>query len=161
MKSFKNYALCFLLTTLLWSPALLADGFICEAPGENLKVQVYNRTHARQGTRNAAVMILSDSSKKYGERTLARFYADNDELSNRGATYVASVQSAKLATNQRRLNVAGLKLAQIQEIILRVDFAYNRPIKAGQRTTGTLEFYRINGDQLWLDVNCVRYLKRP
>src|SRR5690606_23217019 len=40
MKSLKNLGIYFLGSALLWSQGTFADGFICEAPGENLKVQV-------------------------------------------------------------------------------------------------------------------------
>jgi len=153
----KNRFFLSLLAVVSFSAQVRADGFVCDATHESLRIQVYNRTHPRDGTRNVAVMVLSDPSKVRGERTLMRFDADNDELSNHGAIYTAWVEPEIETLLDRR--VQGIQLGQLREIVLRVDFSYRYPIGHKTLVPGVLELYQLNGDQLWVDLDCRRYLK--
>jgi hypothetical protein len=150
----------FAFAALLFAHTAHSDGFVCDSTHESLRIQVYNHTQPRSGTRNVAVMVLSDPSKPWGERTLARFTAEADGLTNRGATYVAVLsRSSNLlsATESRRLQ--GLQLGQLEEIVLNIDFSYTYPVGHGDFVAGVLELNQISGDQLWVDLDCRRYLK--
>jgi hypothetical protein len=134
-----------------------ADGFVCDATHESLRIQVYNRTQPREGTRNVAVMVLSDPSKARGHRTLLRFEADNDGLTNDGARYTATLlPRISPFLNQQ---VQGIQLANLHEVSLKIDFSYHYPIGNEELVAGVLELTQVNGDQLWVDLDCTRYLK--
>lgn len=139
----------------LATPAF-ADGFVCEAPAENINIRVFNRTDPGQGTRNVAVMVVSDPSLPFGKRTVARFEADEGRVSNVGTVYTAVMNPQPMVISK---TIAGMRLAQIQEVLLRVDFKYRRPVEHGTIVGAVLELYNINGDQLWVDMDCARYLK--
>ena len=61
-----------ILTTILAVAAIsgtaFADGFRCESP-EGVRAKVYNHTRPERGTKNLAVVVISDS---YGTRYVAR-----------------------------------------------------------------------------------------
>jgi hypothetical protein len=134
-----------------------ADGFVCDATHESLRIQVYNRTQASEGTRNVAVMVLSDPSKPRGQRTLLRFEADNDGLTNDGARYTATLlpRISPLLDQQ----VQGIQLGNLHEVALKIDFSYRYPVGNDDLVAGVLELTQNNGDQLWVDLDCTRYLK--
>jgi hypothetical protein len=134
-----------------------ADGFVCNAVGESLRVKVYNRTQPEEGTRNVAVMVISDPSKPVGQRTLQRFTADNDGVTNSGTRYSASLKPR--LRPMMDVQIGGVQVGQIQEVALNIDFSYRYPIGNEGLVAGTLEIYQVNGDQLWMDVDCTRYLK--
>ena len=50
------------LLALSLSTVALADGFKCEQREHAVNIQVFNKTQASEGTRNVAVMILSDAT---------------------------------------------------------------------------------------------------
>lgn len=138
-------------------PSARADGFVCDATHESLRIQVYNRTQPEDGTRNVAVLVLSDPSKAKGERTLMRFDADNDGLTNSGAHYTVVVKPLILPMVDRA--VQGIQLGQLREVVLGIDFSYHYPIPGDDRVAGVLELYQLNGDELFVDLDCRRYLK--
>ncbi|MEO5666846.1 MAG: hypothetical protein ABIR96_02180, partial [Bdellovibrionota bacterium] len=133
------------------------DGFVCDSTHESLRVQVYNRTQPGDGTRNVAVMVLSDPSLPRGERTLKRFEADNDTLANQGATYTAIVQRQLQVMSDRQ--ALGVQLGQIQELALSIDFSYRSPVTQNDVVSGVLQITQVNGDQLWVDMDCHHYRK--
>jgi len=138
-------------------PSAHADGFVCDATHESLRVQVYNRTQPEEGTRNVAVMVFSDPSKPKGERTLMRFDADNDGLTNSGTRYTVIVEP--MLVPMVDLAVQGIQLGQLKEVGLSIDFSYHYPIPGDDRVAGVLELYQFNGDELFVDLDCRRYLK--
>ncbi len=140
-----------------FAQGVLADGFVCDATHESLRIQVYNRTQAVEGTRNVAVMVLSDSSKPRGQRTLLRFDADNDGLTNDGARYSATLLPRISPLMDRQ--VQGIQLGQLHEVALKIDFSYRYPVGNDDLVAGVLELTQMNGDQLWVDLDCTRYLK--
>lgn len=142
-----------------------ADGFVCDATHESLRIQVYNRTHPREGTRNVAIMVISDPSKARGERTLFRFEADNETVVSQGARYIATVMTPDMILPNSENpffdapRIQGIQFGQLQEIALEIDFSYRYPVPNGEPVAGVLELYQVNGDQLWVDLDCRRYLK--
>jgi hypothetical protein len=58
----------FIALLLTLSVNAFADGFKCEQLIHTLKIKVYNNTQPTEGTRNPAVMVLSDSSVAFGKK---------------------------------------------------------------------------------------------
>jgi hypothetical protein len=137
----------------------MADGFVCETLDGALSVKVYNQTHADAGTRNAAVMVLSDNTIQYGRKTIAKFDADNQVLDNRGASYLADVDLRYNDSGRGGENIGGTKLAQLDAIALEIRFAYDVPVNSGEVVEGVLTLIKRNGSEISIDVDCERYLK--
>lgn len=158
-------ALFLSLLTAIGAQVAQADGFVCDATHESLRIQVYNRTLPGEGTRNVAVMVVSDPLKAPGERTHFRFQADNESLARDGARFVASVMTPDMispAGNNPFFDsprIQGIQFGQVQELALEIDFSYQNPVADGVVVNGVLELYQVNGDQLWVDMDCRRYLK--
>lgn len=137
-----------------------ADGFVCENLDENVRVKVFNKVNADQGTRSAAIMVLSDPSISSGKKTTARFAADNELVNNRGAVYTAEVDLRFNDDNLKGRNFAGTKLGNVKYITLDVDFSYAQPVENGTQVDGQLIVTKRNGTaDIHIPVACVRYLK--
>jgi len=63
--------IAFALIALSASAAAHADGFVCQTVAGDLNIKAYNNTDATSGTRNAAVMVLSDPSVSGGHGSSA------------------------------------------------------------------------------------------
>lgn len=136
-----------------------ADGFKCEQLDHHLNIQVYNNTRPSQGTRNAAVMVLSDASVAYGNKTIASFSASKRTLGQNGTSYFAFVDLRVSESNRAGENVLGTKLGNIQEIYVDINFDYSVPLRDGQITDGYLTVVKRNGRNTIHDITCTRYLK--
>ena len=144
----------------LTSASAHADGFKCaDSAREGLNVTVYNHTDASEGTRNAAVMIVSDSNINYGNKTIARFKDSSSTLSSSGASYVANVDLRFNDSSRKGELIGGTKLGQLDQIELDVDFSYGSPVEAGTTVPGTLSLVKRDGDVITIDMDCKRYLK--
>jgi hypothetical protein len=142
------------------SASVFADGFTCENLDENVRIKVYDKVDADQGTRNVAVMVISDPSISNGKKTTAKFDADNQPVNNQGALYTAKVDLRFNNDNLKGRNFAGTKLGNVDTITLDVDFSYAQPIEDGEQVDGQLIVAKRNGtDDNKLSVTCVRYLK--
>lgn len=139
--------------------AAQADGFVCENAEQGIRVKVYDRTQAGQGTRNAAIMILSDMTVSNGHKTTATFNADDSLVTNKGATYTADVDLRFGSSDLKGRNIGGTKLGMLDTITLDVDYSFNAPVASGTELSGQLILAKRNGDSINLDVSCVRYLK--
>ncbi|NUM88763.1 MAG: hypothetical protein HUU37_06135 [Bdellovibrionales bacterium] len=140
------------------STAALADGFQCES-ADGLVAKVYNHASPEAGTRNAAVMVLSDSSVGAGRRTIARFTDVNGTLGNSGAVYLARVDHRFNDSGRKGELIAGTKIAFIRDIELRIDFTYGAPMANGDHAPGALTLVKRNGEVTGLEMDCYRYLK--
>lgn len=141
------------------SSTAFADGFICEAPNESLKVKVFHQTEPTLGTRNSAVMILSNPDIQVGRKTIATFESEAATLTNHGAMYQAKVDLRFRNSNRRGELVGPTKLGELKSINLSVDFSYARPVADGAELLGQLTLFKRSGDAVPLDVVCTRYLK--
>jgi hypothetical protein len=140
--------------------SVFADGFTCENLDENVRIHVYNKVNADEGTRNVAVMVVSDPSISAGKKTTAKFDADTQPVNNQGALYVAKVDLRFNNDNLKGRNFAGTKLGNVDTITLDVDFSYAQPIENGEQVDGQLIVAKRNGtDDNKLSVTCTRYLK--
>lgn len=146
------------LGLVLVSSAALADGFKCESLDSSLLVKVYNHTQPEAGTRNAAVMILSDANVGSGNKTIAKFDGEST-LVNSGARYVANVDLRFADSNRAGEYLMGTRLGELKKIKLDVDFSYAEPVEAGTEVSAKIIATKRNGVVLTEEATCVRYLK--
>jgi hypothetical protein len=144
---------------LSMSAPAFADGFVCEAQNESLKVKVFHQTQPELGTRNSAILVLSNPEIQAGRKTIATFESDAAQLTNEGATYTANVDLRFRSSNRRGELVGPTKLGEIKHVVLDVDFSYARPVAEGTEVSGELTLLKRNGEQIDIDMVCTRYLK--
>lgn len=143
----------------VFSAPAFADGFVCQSLEEGIKVKVFNHTHAEEGTRNAAIMIVSDLNVNGGRKTIATFEASDSLLTNDGATYTSKVDLRFNGSERKGENILSTKLGEVKFIILDIDFSYAYPVAAGEEVAGELILKKRNGEVIRTDVACTRYLK--
>jgi hypothetical protein len=140
-----------------------ADGFRCETTDGSLAVKVFNHTAPSAGTRSAAVLVLSDPAVSHGRKTIASFSDTKSTLSSRGASYVANVDLRTVEARRKGelISVGGqaTKLGQLDEVRVDVDFSYANPVDAEDEVTGEITLVKRNGEKLYGDLECSRYLK--
>ncbi|MBI4924989.1 MAG: hypothetical protein HY843_03610 [Bdellovibrio sp.] len=137
----------------------MADGFKCETRDGKLLVKVFNQVKPELGTRNAAVMVISDRDVHVGRKTIASFKDASGLLSSRGANYVAKVDLRFADSRRKGELIGGTKLGELDRILLGVDFNYSQPVEEGEIVSGVLTLEKRNGDSIELDMDCTRYLK--
>jgi len=142
----------------LSTSAAFADGFRCTTNDGELNVAVYNKVMPAEGTRNAAVMIVSNPNLPAGEQMIARFQAPAT-LSNQSTTYTGRVDlrfNGFLAAKQ----VGSFSLGELKTIKLAVDFSYANAAMLADETTGAV-LYLISRDHdaETKSATCTRYLK--
>ncbi|MBI2604470.1 MAG: hypothetical protein HYW49_00160 [Deltaproteobacteria bacterium] len=147
------------MMAFLSSSFAFADGFVCKTLHNDLIIRVYNNTEPAYGTRNSAVMVLSDPAIDYGRKTIAKFTGVNTTLSNVSTNYAAFVDLRYLDSRRKGELILGTKLGYIKNFYLDVNFSYGHPIAPGEITTGNLEVLKRNGDSFDEPVRCKRYLK--
>ncbi len=135
-----------------------ADGFVCSSD-DGLNVKVFNQTEASEGTRNGAIMVLSNANISSGRKTIATFPADNTLLSQSGASYSAHVDLRYVESSRKGELIGGTKLGQLRDIDLDVDFSYSTPVSAGKKMAALLTLNKRNGAKIEIDMICKRYLK--
>jgi hypothetical protein len=136
-----------------------ADGFVCRTESDDLVIHAYNQTHASEGTRNAAVMVISDPKVRPGRRTIARFTDANETLTNIGASYESTVDLRFNDSKLKGRNIGGTKLGHLKSIVLDVDFSYVAPVADLDVLSGSLTLLKRDGQTIAQAVNCVRHLK--
>ena len=141
--------------------AAQADGFICEGQNTGLVFKMYNHTHAVDGTRNAAIMIVSDPAVGAGNKTIASFSDAKSTASNNGATYTGKVDLRVSESNLGGRNIAGTKLSQLASITASVNFCYyhDTPSADGETFSGNATYNKRNGEILTEKLSCTRYKK--
>lgn len=152
MKSF------LIIAALITGQVAAADGFKCITES-GLKVQAYNHTNPNAGTRNAAVLVVSDANVGGGNKTIASFNATKGVLASQDLTYTAKVDLRMAESNRKGENIGGTKLGQLSYIKLDVDFTYSQPVADGTRVAGLLTLVKRDGTRLYQDATCTRYLK--
>lgn len=135
-----------------------ADGFVCVSHAQDLKVSVFNQTEPEAGTRNAAIMVLSDPRVSLGRKTIAKFSSES-LLSNQASTYTADVDLRFANSSRKGELIAGTKLGNIDTLTLDVDFTYAAPVPAGAELDAVLTIERRSGAPIHVQMECERYLK--
>ena len=148
-----------LAMTVLMSSAAFAEGFVCENYENALRVKVFNHVSPSEGTRTVGIMVLSDTSIEQGRKTIATFSSDDQLVTNESATYSALVDLRYNESSRKGENIGGTKLGQLKYVILDVDFTHAQPVPAGTRLEGELILKKRSGEDIRLDVSCLRYLK--
>lgn len=147
------------LGLLLASTPAFADGFVCESERDGLVIKVYNQIQPSEGTRNAAVMVVSDSSVAASNKTIARFTDANLTLGNEGSVYTANVDHRFNDSNRKGELIGDTKIGYLKHLVLDIDFSYARPVAQGSLLRGALTLIKRDGEQLPIDMTCARYLK--
>ena len=142
----------------LSSSAAFADGFVCVNETDRIAVKVYNHTHSEDGTRNGAVMIVSNQVSPRGFRTAAKFKDATSKLSNESSVYTAKVDLRYSDTNKDG-QIAHVNIADISTITLDVDFSYANPVRDGAHVNGNLYLNTRDGETVSYLLDCARYLK--
>lgn len=154
----KKLATLMTLIGTLSTPAL-ADGFVCRALDEDLNVRVYNHTSPEKGTRNAAIMVLSDPTVQSDRKTIAVFKDSTGLLSSETLSYDAKVDLRYKNSSRKGEYVAGTRLGYVDRFILDVFFSYVNPLRDGELTDAIFTIVKRNGEEITLDMECERYLK--
>jgi hypothetical protein len=144
------------LSLLAASGVARADGFLCGTDDRELNITVYHDTQSDEGTRNMAVMILSDPDAPKSQQTLARFDESNAQLSTQGTNYDAQIENTE--SREAEVYVSSLPLSNIRSVDLNVAFSYSDPAPSNQTMPGVLTIEATTGT-ITKDVSCVRYLK--
>lgn len=147
------------LVALVASANAMADGFVCQTLDESLNVKVYNHVQPSEGTRNAAIMVVSDPNVQDGRKTIATFSDASGLLDNESTVYTSKVDLRFSNSDSKGELIGGTKLGQLKKIVLDVAFNYSYPMEAGDLTKGTIHLHKRNGDIISLDAECERYLK--
>jgi hypothetical protein len=153
------------MKVLLISIAMLAAGTVAQADGfrciteSGLNIQVYNHTSPGAGTRNGAIMIVSDSHVGRGNKTIATFSDLKKTLSSKNVVYTAKVDLRVSESNRKGELIGGTKLGYLSQLILKIDFSYAQPLFAGERTSAMLMLVKRDGQRMTEEVVCSRYLK--
>lgn len=146
------------LGSVLVSASAQADGFRCSSES-GVGIQIYNQTQPGMGTRNAAVMILTDESVGHGRKTIARFTSGEGLVVQMGATYIGNVDLRFNNTGRKGEWIAGTKLGEVDKVVVDLDFNYLSPLAHGEELGGEMTIVKRNGDQLVDSLVCTRYLK--
>ncbi len=141
---------------LVASQQALADGFFCQTLDGDLKIKIFNQTSPEVGTRTAAVMVLSDSSVSFGNKTIAKLSAAANTLSNDGTVYRGVVDLRRLAGGEL---IAGTKLQYVKHIEVDVEFSYANPVAHGTVLRGMMTIQKRDGSEFSERLVCKRYLK--
>lgn len=147
------------ILSLGFSGAAMADGFVCETADGHYTVRVYNHTNPSRGTRNGAMLIVSDNTVSSGRRTVATFDGENTLWDRDGASYEANVDLRYSNSNRAGENVFGTKLGLIDTIKLNVAFSYASPVRSGRALDAQLIVLKRNGQKGKIAAVCSRYLK--
>jgi hypothetical protein len=140
-----------------------ADGFVCVTSEGDLKIRVYNQVQPELGTRNAAVMVVSDTAVNAGRKTIAKFTAAHGTLTSRQLTYNAGVDLRFNDSGRKGELISGTRLGELSDIVLDIDASYapNRLLADGEATTAELTLVKRvgGGADIVRDMECVRYVK--
>jgi hypothetical protein len=136
-----------------------ADGFRCETASDTLNVTIYNNVDPTIGTRVPAIVILSDSRREFGNKTVATFRGATGLIKSNGASYDLDVDGRFKGVERGGEDIAGTKLIQLKTIKIGIDYSFDRPLEDGARVGGTLVLTKNDGTTISRELDCKRYLK--
>lgn len=152
-------AALFLALTALVPASALADGFRCEAANDSLLIKIYNHTSPEIGTRVPAKIIVSDSRRNFGAKTIATFDGSDGLIKSDGAIYDINVDGRFSGSSRGGEDIAGTKLKFLKSINVRIAYTFNRPLEDGARVNGNVVLTKTNGERIVRQLVCARYLK--
>jgi hypothetical protein len=137
-----------------------ADGFKCEGASYGTLIKVYNNTQPSKGTRNLAIMVVSDPSRDAGDRTIAIFRDSQGLVSSNGTLYSAKVDH-RFKSVQVGKEIAGMDISELYGIKLNINFNYtlDTPSTAGDFYPAVATYTDANGSKKSENMTCSRYLK--
>lgn len=148
------------LVALVLSPvSAFADGFRCETPNDSLVIKIYNNTSAEIGTRVPAKVIVSDSRRNFGNKTIATFDGADGLIESDGAKYLVNVDGRFSGSDRGGEDIAGTKLRYLKTMNVRIAYNFSRPLEDGTRVSGNVVFTKTNGEKTFRQLVCARYLK--
>ena len=163
-KILKSLLMAFVISA---ANAAFADGFVCHTDDERLKIALYNHVSPEDGTRTPSTMIISDNFIAHGRKTIARFSAKNGVLAavhngqGQGLSYLGIVDLRFNDTRRAGEYIMGTRLGEVDFVQLNVAFSYSIPVLHGEEISGQFIIVKRRGERRSLDVQCLRYLKRP
>ena len=139
-----------------------ADGFVCMGSETGKKFQIYNHVHPSEGTRKAAVMILSNPAASRGQQTVAIFSDSEKTLKSYGTIYSAVIDLNASGISRPSELIAGTTLDQLKKIEVVVYFNYRTDAPTaffGDTFEGKISYLKLNGEEPEEPTVCTRYLK--
>jgi hypothetical protein len=128
-----------LILTLFLNPTLVfADSFNCDSsPVEHLHVRVQNNVEASQGTRTAAILLVTDNEATFGSRTLVSV----KKITQNGAFWTVDTSLSPSGTPGQKLgNFERNEVSKVQLYL--PTFDYNEANKDGEEYTGHLFLFK-------------------
>jgi len=144
---------------MLTSTAAYADGWNCQTYDDSLNIKIYNHTQPEEGTRNAAIMVLSDPNVQYGRKTIAVFKKADGTLVSDGAKYQATVDHRFVISRRKGELIGGTKIGFLKEIKMYLFFQYSEPVAEDELVQGLMTLVKRNGQNTYQQIECARYLK--
>ena len=150
--------LLILISVVLSASIAKADGFECQTDDGDLNIKVYNHVMPLDGTRNGAVMVVSDPAVSAGRKTVAVFTSEEGTLVNSGSKYYANVDE-RFNNIPKGEYLSSTRIDYLKSIILDVEFSYTAPVAFDSVVEAWMILTRENGSQIKESVTCHRYLK--
>src|SRR5206468_4251050 len=135
-----------------------ADGFKCETTNDTLNVKIFNNVDPSIGTRVPAVVIVSDSRRQFGNKTIATFSGEKGLIAADGASYDINVDGRFSGVERGGEDIAGTKLKYVKSIKIGVAYSYDRPLADGARVSGRMVITKTDGSSIYRGLDCNRYL---
>lgn len=140
-----------------------ADGFNCQGRSTGINIKLFNNTQPEAGTREVAVMVLSNPSVHTPNKTIAKFTGANGTLAAKGyGKYEAKVDLRFNDSGRAGELIGGTKLGQLKKILLDLNFSYNTidvELAKVSSVYGVIKYVKRDGDINSESVVCSRYLK--
>jgi calcineurin-like phosphoesterase len=116
-----------------------ADSFVCETADQSVRVKLQNHVHAAYGTREAAILVVSDLTAAPGTHTLIT----STDITQNGPFWTANTPDGDSESK-----LGELFLAQIQKVTLDIpSYNFNESNKDGETLDGVLYLYDdVNSD---------------
>ncbi len=155
MKASKILFMGLFAAVLVGSQAAKADGFVCADESNTYGLKIYDNVTASFGTRNPAVMVISNGSQESGAKTLATFTPAQGGLQLSGGVYVVNLNFPPAYTQ----TFGGVKMSDIKELNVLINHNFNQVLAPGQKVPGSVSIVEKSGKFAVLKLVCKRYLK--
>ncbi len=136
-----------------------ADGFRCTSDSTSLNVKIYNEVQPSAGTRNGAVMVLSNPEISFPNKTVATFTSAKGTLENSGSKYTGKVDLRVSESSRAGEFIGKTRLGMLKNVVVALSFNASKPVPAGASVLGWVTLNRRDGNKETYRLNCTRYLK--
>jgi hypothetical protein len=133
----KLFSILALLAMTSFAQSARADSFNCDSSAaEHVYVRVQDHVHAIDGTRSAAIVLVTDTNQDYGSRTLI----SSTDVAQNGADW--TVPASDIGSNESATLLGDYALDDISQAqILIPGFDFNEGAKDEVTYTGHLYLY--------------------